>query len=319
MTDSDHPTAARDQDISAPDQTQWQEQKTALKWPMIVLFGLPMIVLAIGILLIAIATKMTKPDAKSVSTPVAALSSTVTGVDKDAQIAQLQQKISRLESGIGASPTAPPAVTGVQASLSQGDLANLSARVERLEMEQKQTARSVGVVYATHMLSIATHSSQPFVSELSTLEQVMGPDARLMPLKPLAQKGVPSVTELTLGFATAAAKANAAAPVKGEKPGLMATISTAFRAIISVRRIDQTDSQDVAAVLHRAELALSEGKLNTAMAQLAGLPPESQKAMTPWLESAKARILLDQTLQSLTEGAIGQLGRTQTATTQGAF
>lgn len=293
---------------SAPDPAQWQEQKQALRWPLIVLFGLPMVALAVGIFMMVMASKMSKSD----PAPVETLGQ-VAVVDKDAKIAQLQAQVAQLEShAVGVNGGAEPAPALPQAgslAYGQADISSLNSRIERLEAQQKETARFASAVYATHILSEASMGSAPFVAELATAEQLMGPNDALNALKPLAQKGVASKSELILSFPSAAAKANAAAPIKGEKPGLMAQVMAGFRAIISVRRVDQTEGQDVAAILHRSELALAEGRVEIALGYLAGLPAESQKAMAPWLEAAKARVTVDLTTRRLSEASLSQMNR----------
>jgi hypothetical protein len=313
-----------DPSISPPDQVQWQEQRSALKWPLIVLFGLPMVALAVGIFMMVMASKMPKSEQGLIDKATVAIGGQGAVVDKDAKIAQLQAQIGQLQAaanGNVAQPVSPSFQSGA-VTYTQADISSLSARVDRLELQQKETTRFASAVYATHILTEAAMGSAPFVSELTAAEQVMGPNEALEALKPLAQKGVASKSELILSFPVAAAKANAAAPVKGEKPGLMAQLMAGFRSIISIRRVDQTDGQDVPAILHRSELALAEGHVDVALTYLAGLPIESQKAMASWLESAKARVMVDQTTRHLSESSLSQMGRvnmTASAVPQGAM
>ena len=59
----------------------------------------------------------------------------------------------------------------------------------------------------------------------------------------------------------------------------------------------------------RAETRLNQGDLKGALAYLDTLPPESQKALKPWLDKARARALVDGTTLHLTQLTLQKLAK----------
>lgn len=296
MTESDLKT-----DFTSPETAHLHAQRQALKWPMIALFGIPMVILAAGLLMFWLASNLQKTMPQTGSEKAASASAATTDSVPAAPITTTPL--------VAAAPT--PLASPIVAT-SDTTISALTARVDRLEAQTRDTQQAVAITFVTHNLREASKGSKPFQSELSAAETALGGDATLVRLRPLAEKGVATRTDLALSFPKAAAKAYAAAPKGSESKGIVDSIAKAFGAIFTVRRLDDPDSTSVAAIIHRAELAVNAGDIEGAMTHLKALPLSSQAAMDDWLKAATARILVDQTINILNEQALSRLGKSST-------
>jgi len=227
--------------------------------------------------------------------------------DKDAEIAQLQQQIVALRGQLQ-TPSQP--VPG--APVYQPDslaLAQLSARMDRIEANQRALAHAVAVANAAAALQNAARGSGPFLSELAVVEPALDDPNLVTPLHAYAEHGVPSEVTLAVDFPAAAARANQAARSETGKANWLQRF---LAGVISIRRTDGVDGpnltdQDAQALLHNAEVRLNAGDLKGAMAYLNALPAPVQTAIKPWLDQARARLLVDDATQRITEVALSRL------------
>lgn len=284
-----------------------QPSPTVAATRMFILFAIPLALMFI-ILVAAFAWKLNQTK-NAAQTPIVAATSS-----KDAQIAQLQSQIIALQSrpNTPAAPsetTAPVAAGPVPTYTDPVLLTQLSQRLDRLEANQRALARAAAAANAAAALQLKAHSSEPFLNELAAVEPAFDDPALTAPLRAVAERGVPSETQLAIEFPQAAAKANIAAKAAGDEASLFDRARHALGSFISVRRTDNLNGKGVQAILVRAETRLNQGDLKGALAYLDTLPPEGQKALKPWLDKARARALVDGTTLRLTQLTLQKLAK----------
>ena len=302
-------TAVSDGGLNSADTRDWEAHRSALRWPVILLFGLPMVILCAGILLMVVSWNMThKPSSTAGSTqgsaPVTAAPAALAApVDKDAEIAALRNQIALLQTqSPGTAPT--PAYTADPAAL-----AALSARLDRVEANQRAFAHAAMVANAAEALEVTARSDAPFTSQLNAVEPGLDDPSVLAPLRPYADKGVATEVDLAVNFPRFAAAANIAGRNDSGDNSLLTKALHALGSFISIRRIDNTDGQGTQAILRRAENSLNLGDLNAAVGYLDTLKPAPHKAIEPWLADARARLLVDDTTHRVAASALARLAQ----------
>ena len=239
--------------------------------------------------------------------------------DKDAQIAQLQNQIQRLQGqlaipgqvpGQAQAPVAAPGAVAPAAPVYSADaaaIAQLSARLDRLGTNQRALARAAATAYAATVLEEKAHTSEPFLAELAAVEPAFDDPALTAPLRAVADHGVPSEVQLALDFPQAAMKANIASKADTDKDSLFNRARHALGSFISVRRIDKQGCKGIQGALECAEVQLKNGNLDAALTDLDALTPSAKTALRPWLEKAQARARVDALTRRLTQVALQRL------------
>ncbi len=281
---------------------------------MFIWFVVP-IVAMLAITLAAFAWKL------SHSSPAATVTAIAPVTDKDAQIAQLQSQIQRLQGQLavpgqtpatvpGAAPAALPGAVTPTVPVYSADaaaIAQLSARLDRLETNQRALARAAATAYAATVLEDKAHTSEPFLPELAAVEPAFDDASVTAPLRAVAEHGVPSEVQLALDFPQAAMKANIASKADTDKDSLFNRARHALGSFISVRRIDKSNCKGIQAALQCAEVHLKNGNLDAALADLDTLTPSAKAALKPWLNDAQARARVDILTRHLTQVALQRL------------
>ncbi|MGA9658079.1 MAG: mitofilin family membrane protein [Asticcacaulis sp.] len=227
--------------------------------------------------------------------------------DKDAQIAQLQSQIAALQTQARPSEPAP------YYSADPGAIARLSARLDQVEANQRLLARATQSAYAARALQLAAQGQAPFLSELAVVEPTLDDPQLAASLHPYAEKGVPSEVALAVSFPKAAARANIAARADEGDNSIWTRLKNAFGSFISIRRTDNPNGQGTQAILSRAEIRLNSGDLKGAVAYLDTLSPTAQKALSPWLEQARARLMVDDATRHISDSALNRLSQMSVA------
>ena len=103
----------------------------------------------------------------------------------------------------------------------------------------------------------------------------------------MAEDGVPTQAELEADFPDAARAALAA--VRAETGDLPGSVGDFFRTQLGIRSLEPREGDDADAILSRADAAVSEGRLDAALSEIAGLPEVAQSALSDWTARAEAR------------------------------
>lgn len=202
-----------------------------------------------------------------------------------------------------ATPAATP-VLGLGPAPASDEVADLSARLARIEADQRRTGAAAGAALATTALLQAAQTSRSFVPELAAVETLL-PQAETAPLRRLAQTGVPTRSMLAEEFADAAADASIAARAPAHDAGFVAQARHALSNIVTIRRVEGGRGPD--AVIIAAERLVSDGDLEGALIQMRKLPPAARNAFAPWIARAEPRIELDRRLTAVRSASITAL------------
>lgn len=217
-----------------------------------------------------------------------------------AQIAELQQQLADAQK---ASTEAAAASPGLPVATAQA----LSARIDRLEAEQRRTERAASAAIAAAALADVAQTSRPFTGELAALERLMPDSSLVSDLRPLAETGAPTRSALTAEFPDVAARAASAAHAPGKNANFISRALAALGSLITLRRVDDLTGQSADAILARAEHRVADGDLEGALEQLRALPPSAQAATADWRERALRRVEIETRIGRLRTAALRDL------------
>ncbi len=280
-------------------------------------------ILMLVILMVAFGLKMA-----STKVPVSPAVATAPGT-KDAQIAALQSQILSLQGQLASHPSGPvtaapgtaaPVGTAPILAADSAALTQLSARLDRVEANQRALAHAASAAAAADALQAAADSGAPFPTELALVQSQLANPHVLDAVRPFADHGIPSRVALATQFPHVAATANIAAKAANGEKGPLAQLRHSLGAFISVRRTDTAASGvGVEAILARAEAHIEAGDLAGGVGYLNGLPMPAQTAIKPWLDQARARVALDAATRRISEQALGALGQSNDPSAGGAL
>ena len=184
--------------------------------------------------------------------------------------------------------------------------AALAAREEQLaavEEAARAEAEVAGFRAALVELRAALQGGEPFPDTLATLQASGEVPA---PLPELAETGAPTLAGLRDDFPDAARAALAAARSAGEDGEAGSGLGSFFRSTFNVRSTAPQEGATVDAILSRAEAALADGDLATALTEVESLPAGAAAPLADWTATARTRLdalaAEDQLSQSLNQG-----------------
>jgi len=199
---------------------------------------------------------------------------------------------------------------------SSGEIAVLADRLTRVEAAHRSSLQAAAAALAVSAAADAADTSSPFVRELDAVVRLLPDSPDLAALRELAVTGAPTRNALIASFPAAAdrAAARARAPADGE--GVVARLTHALSALVTVRRIDRTDGKGADPILARAERKVTDGDLSAALKDIADLPPAAREAMSEWRSGAERRAAIDRRIANVRAAALRGLvdaGRLGTA------
>ncbi|NOX82464.1 MAG: hypothetical protein GXP06_05665 [Alphaproteobacteria bacterium] len=154
---------------------------------------------------------------------------------------------------------------------------------------------AAGIV-ALSALERAVNAGAPFARELELLAGITPDAPAIRTLRRHADSGVPTLSALQESFGAAARASLAAAGV--EKHG---AIVARLMGLISVRPAKPEAGDSPAAIISRAEDAVSQNDIARALDELSALPEPARAAMHGWLEQAQARAEAETAVAALGE------------------
>lgn len=302
---------------SLPDTDSPQKEKWA-RGPLMIAVAIPLLFVLLGIAFMGFAVfkeQRAKTDVAALSTPAQAVAPETR---QEPQTDPRDEQIARLEAELNALKANPPAASSDASGFGQRlysdtGYGSLSARVDRLEANQRLMVQAAAAATAASGLQQAAKSSQPFLSELADVEKSLTDTSLIAPLRPLAQKGVSSEVTLAVEFPAYAARAQAVARPATEN-GFLDRLGNLFGRLFTVRSIDPTTAKGAEAVLIHAQARIDEGDLPGAIAHLKTLPPAAQDALKPWLDRAEQRVQVDQLTRRVAVEALSRLSQVNYAT-----
>ena len=281
--------------LTAPlDPAAYGERRRLMGPGFWIAMGFALVCILAGVAVVKLGPKLlpAKP-----ATPPAAASEAALAPSIDARLADIQARLQA--SPAAATPAAAPTA----------EIASLAQRVDRLEADRRRLVTAAAGALAAANLSEATGASRSFAGELAVAQTVLPDSPDVRALRPLADAGAPTLTELAAEYPDAAAKAAVAARAHAQGNGFFATLAKAIASILTVRRTDDLQGMGVDAVLARAERHVNDGDLAAALAELKSLSPAGQEAMAPWRARASRRLEIDRRVAGVRAAALAELTR----------
>ena len=163
--------------------------------------------------------------------------------------------------------------------------------------------RSAALTLAFSNLRAAVNAGKPYVAELKTITALAPGAGDLGKLPDYADKGIPTLPELTRQFREKKDAALTLASPSGDE-SLLGELMTSAQSLVKVRRVnDSPEGNSVTAILTRADTDLENEQLADAVAEVDALQGDAREPFAAWLEAARARIAAEETLQRL-EGVL---------------
>ena len=247
--------------------------------------------------------------------------------DLSDRLSQLDSRLSALET----QPSGPPPVSsedlaslrdrieGLQKSSEGGD-ADLIARLESLVASQKALAHKVAqgrdrqeqagaFLLATNLLAAASNESGAYAAELDAVETAALDQPEIgdaLGVLRTHAEGVASEADLRARFPAVAASVIDASLV-GAGDDVVGTALTRIASLVTLRRTETADGDDIDAIVNRAEAAANAGDLPAAVSALEALDGDPAKVAQPWIAEAEARIAVDRAVRTLQSRALATL------------
>ncbi|MFT4091255.1 MAG: hypothetical protein QM645_11025 [Asticcacaulis sp.] len=304
-----------------PDSDAPQKEKWA-RGPLMIAVAIPLLFVLLGIAFMGFAV-FKEHQTQNVPTPASAVMATSAAPDtrpdtRDEQIARLEAELNALRANQGAAtPDNSPRAFADTGSYGNASFNSLSARLDRLEANQRLMVQAAAAATAASGLQQAAKGSQPFLSELADVEKSLTDTSLIAPLRPLAQKGVTSEVTLAVEFPTYAARAQAVSRPEADD-GFLTRLGNMFSRLFTIRNIDPTTAKGTDAVLIHAQARIDEGDLPGAIAHLKTLPQSAQDALKPWLERAEQRAQVDHLTRRVAIEALSRLSQVNYSTATSA-
>ncbi len=149
-------------------------------------------------------------------------------------------------------------------------------------------ARTANVQAALTKVTAAIGTGQPFADALGELGE-NGVTDLPAGLSDVAESGVVTLSNLQTRFPDSARASLSAARASGAGGEEEAGLGGFLKRQLGARSVAPKEGSDPDAVLSRAEAAVRDGQLDTALTEIDGLPDAAKTAMQDWLDDARAR------------------------------
>jgi hypothetical protein len=182
-------------------------------------------------------------------------------------------------------------------------LPELSTAIDRSSASAKSGAAAI----AFANLRNAVTAGRPYAAELAALKSLVPDPGDLGALPSHAETGIPTVAALAATLTTLAE--SSAAPAAPAGTSILDSMMASAKSAISIRRVgSDATGNEPAAVLARADAALKQGDLATAIKEVESLPAPTRDACAGWLADAQARASANDTLSKLESTVLASLG-----------
>lgn len=171
---------------------------------------------------------------------------------------------------------------------------------QTLEVSAAETARAAAARAAMSRVLAAIETGRPFDDALFDLTENADAEIPAM-LSEYADRGIATLSALQDEFPEAARKALDSSIRAAVSDGQMDRVTAFFRTQLGTRSLEPKEGDDPDAVLSRAEAALKEGRIGTALSELAAMPDAGKPALEAWVAKARARHDALEAAQSLAQ------------------
>lgn len=219
----------------------------------------------------------------------------------DERIASFEERLVALEK----QPSGDGTLQDTALQAYQAELDNLRSQVEeqanaafaQLESTREEAAaieeaallaaRNAKARAALAEIRSALDTGAPMANALTELSEVL--DAPTPDALAAVAEGVPTLAKLQGDFPPAARQALSDARSEGASGETTGAFGSFLREQLNVRSVAPRDGDDADAILSRAEAALKEGQLDTAIAEVSALPDVAAGPLSGWVQQAQAR------------------------------
>jgi hypothetical protein len=228
------------------------------------------------------------------------------------EVAALKAKLGALAEAnlAGDSSDLAPQLTTLDQRIAklEAALPDLSTAIDR----SAASANSGAAAIAFANLRAAVAAGRQYAAEFAVLRSLMPDLGDLGALPTHAETGIPTVAELAHNL-TKIAEASAAPTSAPAEASFLDSMIASAKSAVSIRRIGaETTGSEPSAVLARAEAALEQGNLATAIKEVEAMPAPARDAFAGWLEDARARASANDMLTKLQSTVLASLGGAST-------
>tara|TARA_R100000005_G_scaffold71393_1_gene38893 strand:+ start:10239 stop:12395 length:2157 start_codon:yes stop_codon:yes gene_type:complete len=190
----------------------------------------------------------------------------------------------------------------------------LKSEIESKASRAEESRRTL-MLLAVGQLQRETRSSDPFDGSMKQVSAVAdGKFADLIgTLQPIAADGAPTVATLRQEFGSIASDITQTARLPSDETWYGKALHRIASAI-RFRRVDDSDSADVDAVVARAERNLADSNLAGAVAEVESLQGAAAEVAAPWLEKAKRRLAVEGAITGLLQAVTASAATAPAAT-----
>ncbi len=243
-----------------------------------------------------------KTDGVRMEEEIAAVKTATDHVAADVKVAQDQiQSLKTALDGVRIGAAKPADIAAAVRPLEQ-KMAALEKSVQEVvqaDAARKESAQRVVLALELQNLQRAIDSGQSFSAQLADVKKVAGNGLDLSALEKLQDSGVPTLTELTKDFRTAADKA-VDTDSEPADASVVDRLWAGAKSVVRVRRIDlKADDKSTEAVVGRMQVALNDGRLADVLEAAKELSPKAHEAVQPFLDKVEARVSVDTALANL--------------------
>ncbi|OBQ63494.1 COG4223 family protein [Mesorhizobium erdmanii] len=233
---------------------------------------------------------------KQIETAVAALGKAASAAPVD--LGPVNEKLAGLDALVKSAGDAAKAQEGRLTALEQS-VAQLSGKVEAQASQPK-----IALAIAASALKAALDRGAPFSAELDTLAAISPNAPELATLRPYAEKGVPTRTEIASQMDAAANAMVAAATPVDQNAGFLQNLMSSAESLVKVRPIGAVEGPGAPETVARMEVAVTQGDYAKALNEYNSLPDAVKAAGADFAGKLKARIEVESQVDALISGAM---------------
>lgn len=283
----------------------------------------------------AAATAVIGPDAGTLSDRLERLEVIVNDLSNSDELATLINKVQGLQQSVQGQEQLSRSVEQMNAVISgmQGKMDSLNQELDQARQQDADLGQTLEGVSSTDLKAAAMliglaqfrsslNRSAPFADDLALLQKMVGSEdpalnEAIARLAPRAEQGVLSPEGLSNEFRGLAGDI-VVASLEGEDVTVSEKAKARLGDILKVEKdgelITGTDTQ---ATVTRAQKALDEGDIATAVAELQSLQGSEAQAARPWIEQAEITLLAQKVEDLLTTSVAKRIGNSNVPYTTG--
>lgn len=233
---------------------------------------------------------------KQIETAVAALGKAGSAAPVD--LGPINEKLAGLDALVKSTGEAAKAWDGRLTALEQS-VSQLSGKVEAQASQPK-----IALAIAASALKSALDRGAPFSAELDTLAAISPNAPEIATLRPYAEKGVPTRTEIASQMDAAANAMVAAATPVDQNAGFLQNLMSSAESLVKVRPIGAVEGPGAPETVARMEVAVTQGDYAKALSEYNALPEAVKAAGADFAGKLKARIEVETQVDALISGAM---------------